>query len=269
LEYSRAAPAALPRGARTVLTLALASEAGPAFPAPAPGAPPPVLARGSAGLTVEPLGWDGERLTLAVTPAASAAATESLRLATADVELATVTLSVADAAAPPRRAPRLGLELGGFAGLLIPPSGSELGQPRAVRDQLASGPMFGARLAVRALSRPWLAGRLELGGAALSQVGTPDLATFYLPAAAVAVRPLHAGDLELWTFAGAGLARLASAPGSIQAEAALSLEGGAGVLVRHAGLAFRLDAVYSLLDPGGVAELWPSVRVGLSRAFER
>lgn len=257
------APTALPRLQRTVLTLDVTSEASESSPLGA------LTARGSAGLTVETVSWDGRRLTLAVTPAATADATESLQLATADVELTSVPLAIANPVVAARQPPRYALELGGFAGLVLPPEGSALGSPSADRDELASGPLLGLRLAVRATSRPWLAGRVDLGAAALSQVGTPDTAALLLPSAALAVRPLARGGLELWAFAGAGLARLASAPGSLHTESALTLDGGAGLLVHRAGLAFRLDATWSLVDPGGAAEVWPSFRLGIARAFER
>lgn len=251
---------ALPREQLTVRSFAVTSEG---------ALGPSLTARGSAGLAVETVGWDGKTLTVALTPTAAAAATETLTLATADLELVTLPLAIAAPPVAARRPPRWSLELGGFAGLLLPPGGSEVGHPGAVRDELASGPLLGVRLAVRATRRPWLAGRLELGAAALSQRGTPDTAAFLVPQVALAVRPLARGPFELWAFGGPGLARLASAPASIRTDTALTLDGGAGVLVRSAGLAFRLDATWSLVDPGGAAELWPSIRLGIASTFDR
>lgn len=261
-------PAPLPRDARTELTIAVISAA----PLPPGGAG--LTARGSAGLTVESQRWEqqgaGElRLVVGVRPTEGASALESISIATADVELASAAIDIAEVAAPVAARPTWSIELGGFAGLILPPDGSSIGDPGVSRDELASGPLFGARLAVRQLARPWLAGRVELGGAALSQVGTPNTATFLLPSVAIAVRPLSLGAIELWAFGGAGLASLATAPNTMRTENALSLDGGAGLLVRNAGLAFRLDATLSVIDPGDAAEIWPSVRLGISSTYDR
>lgn len=251
----------LARDRATSISLAVASEA---------PLGPDVAARGSAGLTIEAQRWEGTTLVLSVRPTAAATAAESIQLAVADVELTAVSVAIADAApVVAARAPSWTLDLGGFAGVLLPADGSELGTPTVGRDELASGPLLGARLAARQTARPWLAGRLELGVAALSQVGTPDTATLLLPSAAIALRPLARGGVELWAFGGAGLARLASAPNSIQPDSALSLDGGAGLQVHHSGLVFRLDATWSLVDPGGAAEVWPSLRLGIASTFER
>lgn len=260
-------PAPLPRGARTELSIAVTSAA----PLPPNGAG--LIARGSAGLTVESQRWESQgnalRLIAGVRPAEGAATLESISISAAEVELTSVAIAVAEVAPPLVARPTWSLELGGFAGLILPPDGSAIGDPGVTRDELASGPLFGVRLAARQLARPWLAGRVELGGAALSQVGTPNTATFLLPSAAIAVRPLSLGAIELWAYGGAGLASLATAPNTMRTENALSLDGGAGILVRNAGLAFRLDATLSLLDPSGDSEVWPSVRLGISSTYDR
>lgn len=213
--------------------------------------------------------WDGKTLTFTVHPTSPSSQAETVELFLGEVTLATFSLPVAAAERTFEVAqPRWRFELGGFAGLLVPASDSRIGTPELARDVLASGPLLGARAAVRQTARPWLAARLELGLAALSQVGTPDTATFFFPSAALALRPLSRGAIELWAFGGAGLGHLSVSPNSSRPETALSLDGGASVQMTHNDLTVRLDATWSLLDPGGENELWPSVRLGLSRTFD-
>lgn len=214
--------------------------------------------------------WDGKTLTFTVHPALTLPELSTIELVLGDFVLATLALPVATTERTIEVAqPRWRFELGGFAGLLLPASDSRIGNPELARDVLASGPLFGARAAVRQAARPWLAARLELGLAALSQVGTPDTATFFFPSAALALRPLSRGAIELWAFGGAGVGHLSVSPNSSRPETALSLDGGASVQMTHDDLTVRLDATWSLLDPGGENELWPSVRLGLSKTFDR
>lgn len=214
--------------------------------------------------------WDGKTLTFTVHPTLPQPELATVELFLGDVTLATFSIPVAAAARTIEVAqPRWRFELGGFAGLLLPAADSRIGAPELARDALASGPLLGARAAVRQTARPWLAARLELGLAALSQVGTPDTATFFFPSAALALRPLSRGAIELWAFGGAGVGHLSVSPNSARPETALSLDGGASVQMTHNDLTVRLDATWSLLDPGGESELWPSVRLGLSKTFDR
>ncbi|HRC57602.1 MAG TPA: hypothetical protein PKU97_16825 [Kofleriaceae bacterium] len=90
-----------------------------------------------------------------------------------------------------------------------------------------------------------------------------------MPSAALALRAAELRPLELWTFAGLGAAGLTQAPGSTSAQLALTLHGGAGILVHKAGLSFELSALLTLMEPAGVQEAWPSVRVGISSTFDR
>ncbi len=229
-----------------------------------------LTARASAGLFIQAQRWEGNRVFLTVSPAPSATATETITLAAADVDLTSLSL---DIAAPPPPAiiarPTWSLELGGFAGLLLPPSDSSFGSPTQPRDQLASGPLLGARISLRSLHRPYLAARLDLAAATLSQVGTPDAPTLLAPSLALAARPLALGPLELWAFTGPSLATLLSAPNTLRTTTSLSLDLGAGLLLRNSGLAFRLDATWSLLDPTDLAEPWPSIRLGISTTIDR
>lgn len=220
------------------------------------------------GLDLTDARWDGKTLTFRAQPRPQSAEVETVELVIGEVVVAQVAIAVADRVLLVAQ-PRWTLELGGFAGLLLPADDSAIGGPRLARDTLASGPILGARAAVRQAARPWLAGRLELGLAALSQVGTPDTATFFAPSAALALRPLARGSIELWAFGGAGVGHLSVSPNSTRPQTALSLDGGASLQMIHNDLTVRLDATWSLLDPGGVNEVWPSVRLGLSTTFHR
>jgi LysM domain len=254
--------------------VAASNAAGP--PGPTLGKPPgltPGQPGKPPGLTIESQHWDGHTLTLAVRGTASAALREPLRLvvplSTGEVELASLSLAVEDTSSPAPTAapPRWRIGLGGFAGLLLPPAGSGLGHPTSVRDELTSGPLLGGRLVARRRAQPWLAGRLELGVSTLSQRGSSKSAALILPAASVALRPAALGSIELWTFAGGGLARLLGDPGSIRPQTTWSLEAGAGVAAHNAALTFELCGVLSWLDPSGLGELWPSVRLGIGTSW--
>jgi LysM domain len=263
------AAAEVPRDRAITLAIAIASEAalGDA-----------ISAHAGPGLLLQSQHWDGKTLRVELRGTPESAATEAISIVsgvdaagTQSVELASLSVAVAVAATAPRIAslPRWRFDIGGFAGLILPPDGSQLGRPRVQREQLASGPMLGAQLTAQRHTLPWLAGQLEFGVAGLSQVGTSTSVALLVPSARVAVRPMALRSFEFWTFAGAGAARLASAPGSTRTQTELSLQGGAGIVVRNAGLAFHLDALWSVLTPGDDRELWPSIRLGIGSTIDR
>lgn len=248
------------RGATAAVTLAIRSEA----PLGAD-----VTARGDTGLAVEAQRWDDGALAVTLRASGDAAASSALRVFAGDVEVARVPIAISAEAPPLRRAATWQVDLGGFAGLVLPPADSRLGGATRARDQLASGPTLGARLAVRRLSRPWLAGRLELSAAALSQRGTSSTASTTTSSAALALRAAAAGPLSAWAFGGASLTRLSIAPGSLHPQTSASLDLGGGLTLVRAGLALHLDAVWRLRAPGDQRELWPSVQLGVSSTFAR
>jgi LysM repeat protein len=228
-----------------------------------------VEARGSAGLRVESQRWIGDALAVTVRAAADAAPRQSVQLYAGDVLLTALPVAVAGETGVAPRAPRWSLDAGGFGGLVLPPAGSELGGAMRQRDQLASGPAIGASFALHRRSAPWLAARLELLAATLTQRGSASSAALLHPTLALGLRPATLGALELWTFAGAGAARLASAPRSLRPQTAPTLGASVAAVVRRAGVALHLEVAWQALQPGDDVELWPSFRLGLSSTIDR
>lgn len=236
------------------------------------GGGPGIIATAGPGLVIESQAWIGDSLAVVVRATAEAGARSSLTLASGELALTAVDLTIA-AAEPvrllPQRAPRWHLDLGGAAGLLLPPDAASFGTPGAERDRLASGATLGAALAVRHHRHPSWAARVELTAASMSQVGTAEAAALLAPSLALGARPVSLGPVELWLHAAVGAAYLATAPGTLDETAALTLGAGPGLAIRRAGLTFELSGALQLYQPTGAAEVWPSVRVGISSSFAR
>lgn len=234
------------------------------------GGGPGISATAGPGLAIESQAWVGDSLALVLRATTDAGARASLTLVSGDLALTSVDVAIAGAERPPQTQPtprRWQLELGGAAGLLLPPEGAAFGSPTAERDRLASGATLGAVLSMRHHRFAAWAARVELTAASMSQVGTAEAATLLAPSLSLSARPLAAGPFELWLHALAGAAYLATAPGTLDATTALTLGAGPSIAVRRAGLTFEFSGALQLYQPGGAAEVWPSVRVGISSSF--
>lgn len=235
------------------------------------GGGPGITATAGPGLVIESQAWIGDSLALVLRATADAGARSSLTLVSGELALASVEVAVAAATATqvvsPQATPRWRLDLGGLAGLLLPADQAAFGSPTADRDRLASGATLGASLAVRHHSLPAWALRVELAATSLSQVGTGEAAWLLAPSLALGGRPVALGPAELWLHASMGAAYLATAPGTLEPTTALTLGAGPSLAITRAGLTFELAGSLLLYQPTGVAELWPSVHVGISSTF--
>lgn len=253
-------PAAVPRQGTAQLALRLE------------GGGPGISATAGPGLVIESQAWIGDSLALVLRATAEAGARSSLTLVSGELALSSVEVAIAAVEPQPlaaREARRWVLDVGGMAGLLLPPDDAAFGNPSADRDRLASGATLGGTLAVRHQEFPAWAARFELAATSLSQVGTAEAAWLLAPALALGARPVALGPAELWLQATVGAAFLASAPGTLDETAALTLGAGPSLAVRRAGLTFELAGALQLYQPSGAAEVWPSVRVGISSTFAR
>lgn len=236
------------------------------------GGGPGITATAGPGLVIESQAWIGDSLALVLRATGDAGARSSLTLVSGELALASVEVAIAAATTAtqivsPRAASRWRLDLGGLAGLLLPADEAAFGSPTANRDRLTSGATLGASLAVRHHSLPAWALRAELAVTSLSQVGTAEAAWLMAPSLALAGRPVVLGPAELWLHTSLGAAYLATAPGTLEPTAALTLGAGPSLAITRDGLTFELSGSLQLYQPTGVAEVWPSVHVGISSTF--
>lgn len=229
----------------------------------------------SPGLLIEAQSWIGESLTATVRATADAGASATLQLMSGELLLGAVEVPIAAAAAavaapttPSGRARWL-LDVGGVAGLVLPPDDAEVGEPKVSRDRLASGALLGARARIASARRPYLAAGLELAAANLSQVGTSRSATLLLSTVSVLLRDRVVAPFELWIGAGLGGAAMLNAPGTTERQSKFTVHAEAGLVVHRAGLAFELNAQLLRLGLVDEHDTWLVFQVGIFSGFGR
>jgi hypothetical protein len=250
------APHLVPRRA-TTLTFTLRDPAA----APAVDA----VGTGVRVLSVE-AGADGLRVTVEPPPRGGRLAHLDLVLRDApEISLKRVALAieVTDEAPRPRGAPTLdvrfaGAELGAFAGYLALPSDAgdaiELGDAGDPAYRVASGPTFGARLAIWPTHRVGI--EAEVGVTPTDYAAADDRATVVAARGQLALRIVQDGRFGLRAAAGAGVLTLVSGAGAAHADTDGEVHWGLGFTIDlPRRLQVRLDARH-LLAPardGGFA----------------
>jgi hypothetical protein len=193
--------------------------------------------------------------------ATAKAASGSLRIHGSGVEIGRVQLEIVDGQPPPPPPPLppidfKALDIGGFVGLFVPPSGamdgSTLGHPMDAADVITAGPLVGLRLGFFPLRRLGIVGEGALiAGGYADEANVSQLLGLR---AGLEARVAEGGTLGLRIFAGAGSLSTLETRGTSQQATDTTLHAGAAFTVEtspNLWLRFQFsDVVTTALDDG-------------------
>jgi hypothetical protein len=203
---------------------------------------------GDLELTAQDRTAHGFDLTVTVRPGSPEA---GLAIVAGAVELGRIALATVDAPPPPTAvaAPDpdwFALELGGHAGMLIPPdlgaASTWIGRPDRPGDAISNAPLVGGRIGFFPIARVGV--EVEAGIATPSYAGQPGVAALVLTRGQLAVRAVEDGRYGLRLVAGADLLALLTAQGSSHRDAAGAMHFGAAFTVEtRRNLWLRIQAL--------------------------